>query len=56
MGDWFSMERGDDLDTLINNRILSNKFFEGDCIDRLDINGTVDANGNFDSKILFRDR
>ncbi|ELT96302.1 hypothetical protein CAPTEDRAFT_221016 [Capitella teleta] len=54
-GDWFSMERGDDLNTLINPNFLTNIFFEGKCIDRKDHNDTMDANGNFDSHILLRD-
>ena len=55
-GDWFSMEMGDDIDTLMNEKMLSNQFFEGECVDRWDDNSTVDALGNFDSKILFLDR
>ena len=49
------MERGDDLNTLINEDSLNNERFEGQCLDREDDNSTVDANGNFDSRILFVD-
>ncbi|KAK2170127.1 hypothetical protein LSH36_4g10029 [Paralvinella palmiformis] len=52
-GDWFSMERGADVNTLINDDKLTNKYFSGSCFDRWDDNSTLDANGNHDSKILY---
>jgi hypothetical protein len=52
-GDWFSMERGADVDTLINTNTFTNRYFEGYCYQRHDDNTTLDADGNHDSFILF---
>ena len=51
-GDFFSIEQGDERDTLINGNELSNDKFRGTCRDiRID-NATRDAAGNYDSKLL----
>ena len=55
-GDWFSMERGDDVETLINDDTFVNKFFDGYCVERWDDNSTLDAGGNHDSKMLYHSR
>ena len=63
-GDWFSLQRGEDLDTLIDSTHLRSKAareeygfeFNGQCHERRDDNTTVDADGNHDSRILFYDR
>lgn len=51
-GDWFSMESGTELDTLINDKLLSNRVFEGTCSERFDHNDTIDADGRFSSDLL----
>ena len=47
------MERGDDVNTIINEISIENKYFDGTCISRWDDNSTMDAKGHHDSKILF---
>ncbi len=52
-GDFFSMERGDDVNTLINDVRFENRYFQGNCYRRWDDNTTMDADGNHDSKLVF---
>ena len=51
-GDFFSIEQGDERDTLINGNELSNDKFRGTCRDIKIDNATRDAAGNYDSKLL----
>ena len=55
-GDYYSIEQGIELNTLINNDELTNEQFQGRCYDILKDNTTVDAQGNYDSKVLFYSR
>ncbi|CAH1772900.1 unnamed protein product [Owenia fusiformis] len=55
-GDWYTMENGEDIDHIINSEGISNKLFTGKCIDIRNDNQTIDADGKFDSKILFYDQ
>ena len=52
-GDWFSMERGEDLNTIINDELFENRFYTGVCDELKNDNSSIDADGNFDSEILF---
>ena len=54
-GDFFSMERGHDVNTIITYNSLRNHLFDGICIDRRDDNSSYDAYGNHDSKLMFRE-
>ena len=56
-GDYYSIERGDNLDTLINAQSLTNKYITNGLCDEYKVEeSTVDARGRFDAKILFFDR
>ena len=55
-GDYFSMEFGADVNTLINEVRLTTEEFEGTCHSRKDYNHTIDANGAFDTDIIFYSR
>ena len=55
-GSFFSMETNDEVNTELNPKEISNEGFQGECVERLDINRTNDAGNNHDSKILFYDR
>ena len=51
-GEYFSIEQGDERETLINANELSNGKFRGSCRDIKIDNTTYDAAGNHDSKLL----
>jgi len=49
------MESGTELDTLINEKRLTNNVFDGSCYERFDYNNTIDATGRFSSDLLMHD-
>ena len=54
-GDFFSIEQGDERNTLINEDRLTNDVFDGQCHDMKVKNETIDAEGRFDTWMLFND-
>ena len=50
------MERGADVNTLINEERLVTEEFDGTCYTRKDYNDTINANGAFDTDIIFFSR
>ena len=55
-GDFYSIERGIELETLINENRMENKVFKGQCKEYQVDNSTIDANGRYNARILFYDR
>ena len=52
-GDWYTMEGGIERNVLINNNEMSHETYSGSCHETVMKNGTEDAEGNFDSLVLF---
>ena len=55
-GDFYSIEQGNELNTMISSDELDNGVFRGGCTEIKIDNATYDAAGNHDSKILFHSR
>ena len=55
-GDYYSIDRGDSLETLFNKDGIENKHTTGACIDFVVTDNTSDALGRFDARILFHNR
>lgn len=56
VGDWYSIEQGKELNTLINEHQLINEVFSGECLDLRRENATIDADGRYHSTVLFYSR
>jgi len=52
-GDWYSIDQGMELHTLISPDKLTNELTDnGVCSDVQILEGTMDAQGNYDAKLL----
>jgi len=57
IGDWYSIDQGLELQTEIAAEKFTNKLIaEGSCYDLSMIEGSMDAQGNYDAKILIYNR
>ena len=53
IGEWYSIDQGLELQTEISAKKFSNKLItDGSCYDMNMIEGSMDAQGNYDAKIL----
>ena len=56
-GNFFSIDRGDSLETLIDAKGIKSKYLDGLCVDYLIDNSTLtESLGRFNAKVLFYDR
>lgn len=57
IGDWYSIDQGKELQTEISAEQFSNELLDdGGCYDLSMIEGSMDAQGNYDAKILIYNR
>jgi len=57
IGDWYSIDQGKELQTEISADQFSNELIDdGGCYDLSMIEGSMDAQGNYDAKILIYNR
>ena len=55
IGQYFSLEFGDNVDTAITQDSIEVSQYKGECVDREDDNSTVGAENRHDSFVLFND-
>ena len=52
-GDWYTMEGGIERNIVLNRQQLTHETYTGGCNQMKKINGTEDAEGNYNSLVLF---